>query len=273
MTMQNTGRKAKKKRELIYKPYLKGSWHGADAVKKGLKILTLYLVFLVMFLLVGMLLHFDSQFLTWIANMALVFVCGAFLYNEGATAGESQTALGEIAYGRRQDGKDVPEKELEKCFHPAKGWFSMLVGVLLPLTLAAIYAFIAKKQAYELQTLPEWVASFDRESEVMQPLSYYVTGRGLDAADYLRVVIRLWTLPCQRIAQTYGADAVLLADRLSPLLICLPALGYPLGYLTGPRSRAMIHGNISTSNRRRQRRKNKAMQARQKRSEKKNELI
>ena len=273
MTMQNAGRKTKKKQELVYKPYLRGSWHSADAVKKGLKILVLYLIFLVMFLLVGTLLHFDSPVLTWIANLALIFVCGALLYNEGAAAGETQTALGEIAYGRREAGKAVAPNELAKCFHPGKGWFSMLIGMLPLLLLASVFAATAKKQVYQLQTLPDWVSSFDREGDIMRPLSYYVTGNGLDALDYLRVLIRLWTLPFQRIAQLYGADAVLWADRLSPLLICLPALGYPVGYLTGPRSRAMIHGNIKTNNRRRQRRNSKAAQARKKHSEKKNELI
>ena len=31
-----------------------------------------------------------------------------------------------------------------------------------------------------------------------------------------------------------------LVDRLSPLLACLPVIGFPFGYLTGPRSRAAL---------------------------------
>lgn len=79
--------------------------------------------------------------------------------------------------------------------------------------------------------------------------------------------------PFANIATTDNADALLLVDRLSPLLICLPALGFPLGYLTGPRSRALVHGDIATSTKRYDRRRNKAIKARKARTEKKNELI
>ena len=65
-----------------------------------------------------------------------------------------------------------------------------------------------------------------------------------------------------------------IADELGiPLLAALPLLGFPIGYLTGPRSRAMIHGGISSSNKRAQRKKKKAIKARQARTAKKNEII
>ena len=66
---------------------------------------------------------------------------------------------------------------------------------------------------------------------------------------------------------------LLIFDRLSPVLASLPLLGFPIGYLTGPRSRAMIHGGISSSNKRAQRKRKKAIKARQARTQKKNEII
>ena len=60
---------------------------------------------------------------------------------------------------------------------------------------------------------------------------------------------------------------------LGGLLALIPLAGFPVGYLTGPRSRAIVHGDISTSNTRHQRRKNKAIKRRQTRQPKKNELV
>lgn len=89
----------------------------------------------------------------------------------------------------------------------------------------------------------------------------------------LRVVVRMILFPFANIVTADNADGMLLLDRLSPLLICLPALGFPLGYLTGPRSRALVHGDIATSTKRYDRRRKKAMKERRARAEKKNELI
>ena len=273
MKMQNQAKKKKKKRELVFKPYLKGFWHGRDAVKKGLKILLYYLLFLFLFLVVGLVLNSQTPWLAWIANLAMISACGMLLYTEGARQGEAQVALGEIAYARQETGKDVSPEEKDKCFHPLKGWFSMLVGVLLPLLVCGAYALMARKQVYQLQALPEWVTSFEKGGEVLLPLSYYQNLTGLEIADYLRVVVRLLILPFSHLGQLYGADGLLTVDRLSPLLVCLPALGYPLGYLTGPRSRALVHGDIRSNEKRNQRRRNRAIKASRRRTEKKNELI
>ena len=80
-------------------------------------------------------------------------------------------------------------------------------------------------------------------------------------------------IPFANIATTDRPDMLLLFDRLSPLLAALPLLGFPIGYLTGPRSRAMIHGGISSSNKRAQRKKKKALKARQARTAKNNQII
>ena len=87
------------------------------------------------------------------------------------------------------------------------------------------------------------------------------------------MIARILIFPFANIATSDQPDLMLLMDRLSPLLACLPALGFPLGYLTGPQSRAMVHGDIAASNRRQQRRVRKAQKARKERIEKKNELI
>lgn len=266
-------KKKKKKPELVFKPYLKGDWHGPSAWKKALKILAYYLIFVVFYLLVGGMLGSGVKAFAWAVNSAMVLLCGSMLYMDGARQGESETALGEIAWGRQEAGKDVPAREKEKCFHPFKGWFSMLAAVLPLLLLAGAAALSARLQTYQLQALPDWVTSLDRDGEAFLPLSYYMKQVSVSALDVIRIIVRLLTFPFVQIARNYGNAAILTVDRLSPLLVCLPALGYPLGYRTGPRLRAMVHGNIRTNDKRAQRRRNRAIRANRQRTEKKNELI
>ncbi|MBQ9264859.1 MAG: hypothetical protein IJ189_11725 [Clostridia bacterium] len=272
--MQNNNtKKQKPKRELVYKPYLKGNWHGSDALKKVLKVLSYYLIFAFLFVVTGSFFSSDTPGVAWGANLVILILCAALLYNEGAREGESQVALGEIAYGRKEAGKEVPQAEQSRCFHPLKGWFTALCAVLPLILLTGAYAVQAQKQVYQLQALPEWVSSYESGSEVMLPLSYYQANGGITPADILRLITRVLVFPFAQIARLYGADALLTLDRWSPLLVCVPALGYPLGYLTGPRSRAAVHGDIKSNNKKYQRRQRKAMKARQQRAEKKNELI
>ena len=266
-------KKKKKKPELVFKPYLKGDWHGPSAWKKALKILAYYLIFVVLYLLVGGMLNSNTKAFAWIVNSAMVLLCGSMLYMDGARQGESETSLGEIAWSRREAGKEVPAREKEKCFHPFKSWFSVLIGMLPLVILAGIAALSAKLQTYQLQALPDWVTSLDRDGEAFLPLSYYMKQVPVSASDVIRIIVRLLTFPFVQIARNYGNAAILTVDRLSPLLVCLPALGYPLGYRTGPRMRAMVHGNIRTNTKRAQRRRNKAIKASRQRTEKKNELI
>ena len=262
-----------KQRKLIYKPYAKGSWHGADAVKRGLKLIAYFLMFGLLNLLIGALLQFSSAFLRWLVNLVLVGGYGAVLYMVASQHGAGDVNLGEIVLNQEQTGKIVPKQDRDRCYHSLKGLFSVLIGVL-PLLLVTIpYALMAQKQVYSLQPLPGWVGNFAEVEEISLPLSYYQVDASLHAADILRMVVRVLVFPFANIATAKNAAGMLLVDRLSPLLVCLPALGYPLGYLTGPRNRAMVHGDIQTADQKYQRRQKKALRARQQRAPKKNELI
>lgn len=266
-------KKKKNKQQLVFKPYKKGNWHSAAAAKRGLRILLYYLVFIFMNVILGSALQFENTVLRVTLNLLLVLAYATLLYMDGARLGESEVALGEITYAREQAGKAVDPKDLDNCFHSLKGVFICLVGVLVPLLLAVPHAFLAEKQVYALQSLPSWVNGYAGHDEIALPLQYYAQEYSFRLEDFLRMAVRMVIFPFANIATTDNADALLLVDRLSPLLICLPALGFPLGYLTGPRSRALVHGDIATSTKRYDRRRNKAIKARKARTEKKNELI
>lgn len=271
--MQDKAKKNKKKRELIFKPYKQGTWRNSHATKQGLKTMLYYLVFIFFYLILGATLQFETAWLRIGANLLLVIVCGMILYINGAHLGDGEVALGEIAYGREQSGKDVSPKDVERCYHPLKGWYIFLIAIIPALVICVPHALMAEKQVYTLQGLPSWVNAFEGHEELMAPFSYYLNrDMGMHLVDIIRVVARVMIFPFANIATANNPDLMLVMDRLSPLLAALPFLGFPLGYINGPKSRAMVHGDIKTSAKRRQRREKKAMKARQNRN-KKNEII
>ena len=271
--MQEQAKKKSKKPAVVYKPYKKGPWCSGYAAKKGLRLLLYYLIFVFLYLVAGTMLQFENMPLRVAANLVLVLLCCVLTYMNGAKAGEEETAIGEIAYMREQEGRTVDEKDLVRCFHPLKGVFIFLVAAALPVLLAAVHALNAKEQVYTLQTLPMWVDSFSGQSEIGQPLRFYGQTAPVGLMDYVRVAVRMLVYPFANIAAD-DSSALLTVDRLSPLLAAIPAMGYPIGYFTGPYSRARVHGDIATNIKKAKRREKKARQARRAQSQKKkNEII
>ena len=254
MQNQATAKKAKAKRPLVFKPYLKGNVFDGTAMKRALRLMAYFLMFAFLYLMVGSALQLGNAFLRTVMNLLMVLVCAAILYMDGARLGEAEVAFGEIAYGRQQSGRDVEEKDRERCFHPLKGVVIALVAAVPLLLLTIPNALTAEKQVYTLQSLPKWVSGYGSQAEIPAPLSYYSRQVSVTVMDVVHMISRILIFPFANIATVDNKDALLLMDRLSPLLSCLPLLGFPLGYLTGPRSRALVHGDISSSNKRQQRR-------------------
>ncbi len=272
--MQNAkAKKKKQKRPLVYQPYMKGRWRTAFAARRGLRVLMYYLIYVFIYVVLGAVMSFDSMFLRVLSNGALVAACMLLQYVNGTKDGENEVALGEIAYQREQAGQKVDPTDVDRCFHPLKGWFTMLCGAALPVLIALVYAVLARPQFYELQSLPSWVSAFSTQEDVYAPFSYYPTSVAVAPFDILRIVVRVLILPFANIVGAKDVQALLLIDRLSPLLVALPALGYPLGYLQGRRIRAMVHGSIAANTRKAQRRAKKAIKERRMRSQQKNKEI
>ncbi len=271
--MQTQSKNAKNKTKLVYKPYLKGNLIDGAAVKRGVRLMAYYLMFVFLYLILGSALQFGNFAVRTIMNLLIVLICALIVYMDGSRLGENEVAFGEIAYSRQETGKPVDEKDRQRCFHPGKGWMIALIGAIPVILITLPHALTATKQVYILQSLPRWVSGYSSQEEITAPLSYYTRDAGLGAMDVLRMVSRVLIFPFANIATTDRPDMLLLFDRLSPLLAALPLLGFPIGYLTGPRSRAMIHGGISSSNKRAQRKRKKALKARQARTAKNNQII
>lgn len=272
--MQDQAKKTKnKKRPLVFKPYAKGDAFDSGVLKRSLKVMAYFFMFAFLYVIAGSTLQFGNTVLRLVLNLMMVAVCASVVYMDGARLGESEVAYGEIVYARQQAGKETEAKDKTRCFHPLKGVTIALIAAVPALLITVPHAITAVKQTYYLQQLPGWVSGYSNQAEVMAPLKYYSRDMQLTALDILRMVSRVLIFPFANIATVDNTDALLVMDRLSPLLSCLPLVGFPLGYLTGPRSRAMVHGDINSSNKRAQRKQRKAMKARQARTAKKNELI
>lgn len=255
----------------VKKPYLTGPVFSKRVMRSGLKLLAYELLFVFLNILLGSSLSFESSvFLRVLTNSLLVAACAALIYMDGAKAGDADVAFGEIAYTRKEAGKQISKADLERCYHAGKGFMAVLFGAGLLVIVAAFYALMAQKQVYTLQSLPSWVSAFSSQQDVVLPLQYYNTAYSMTIADVLRIIVRACIYPFVNIAGVRNADALLLVDRLSPLLILLPYLFYGVGYLQGPRSRALVHGSIASDSKRRQRREKRERRARQ---QKNNQIV
>ena len=272
--MQDQTKKTKnKKRALVFKPYAKGSAFDTAALKRSLRVMAYFFMFAFLYVIAGSTLQFGNMAVRVVMNLLMVAVCAAVVYMDGARLGESEVAFGEIAYTRQQEGKETDAKDKMRCYHPLKGVTIALVAAIPAVLLTLPHALTAVKQTYYLQALPNWVSGYSNQAEVVAPLQFYARDVQVTVLDILRIVSRVLIFPFANIATVDNTDALLVMDRLSPVLACLPLIGFPLGYMTGPRARAMVHGDISSSNKRVQRKKKKAAKARQARAAKKNELI
>ena len=218
----------------------------------------------------GSALAFDNTALRVICNGVVLLMVMGLMYNDGARMGESDTAFAEIAMNRKNEGKNVPDSELDRCFHPLKGFVTAACGAAPVFIIALIYAFMAQKQTYSLGVLPSWVSAYEEHADIGAALAYYHQTSAVQLADVLRVAVRLLLFPFVNIAGANNADALLLVDRLSPLLCLLTPACYGLGYLRGPQLRALVHGNIRQNKRKHNAKERKAREQRAKQMEQKN---
>lgn len=253
----------------VVKPILMGHWHGRDASQKGRKVMLNLLFVTFMYLVLGLLLSFDALLLRILAGVMLLFTAATFLYYQGMNAGQTDAAFAEIMYQRQAEGKPVANEELDRCFHPGKGFYAAFLGALPYLLVALVFAvlcFFTELPGYRLGVLPAWLTASLREGDTGTALHYYTLGRGLDFITVLRIVVRCMTMPVANIAVKMGDMATLWADRLSPLWVAIAPLGYGFGYRQGQAIRTKINTSIVIGGQRIKTRQRKERTARQRSS-------
>lgn len=252
--------------ETVVKPILVGDWKSAATWKMAPKRTLSTLLIALVYVFCSVMASLDNPVLRIIVSAAVILMVFYYQRTKGMEAGEKDAAYSEIMYQRQQEGKAITAEDRDRCFHPLRGVFATLLGVLPFVIICLIYAFMAKRWTYELGVVPSWMKNSLVHEEIKDALNYYVVNRSMNAVDALRIVARCLTMPFINIAGVLGKDATLWAERLSPLFVMIAPMGFGVGYSRGHALRTRINTGIKQGVDKKKRKEQKARRKRQRSS-------
>ncbi|MDO5436026.1 MAG: hypothetical protein Q4G19_06615 [Clostridia bacterium] len=235
----------KTKQATVSKPYMTGSAADGTLLKNALAFLGVWAVCAFMCTIACMVVLPGSDGLRIAFDCIMELIVLMLFYNNGANKGTDAVGRGEIMYQRRENGKPVSDAEQASCYHPAKGFLTGLAGTLPLLILAVMLAVLTERTMTTAGTLPAWLSSYQHRSEVGDALSAYTQVAPATFTDILRMVVRILIMPVVSAIGSENRDGLLLAERLSPLVVLLPAIAYGIGYTRGPAARSQVHTAIA----------------------------
>ncbi len=250
------------KPEQVTKPYLTGSPTDEGTVKGALGFFGGLILAGILSFLVCSTLSMDSGVLRIALNLAVEALILVLFYNNAVSRGADAVARGEILYQRQEKGRTFSASEKAMCFHPLKGYLTGAIATVPILVCAILLAVLARRQVTGYGALPGWISVYQDRSEVGDALVAYTIREGIQFTDVLRILIRIAVMPFISMAGGENQDALLLVERLSPIIVLLPALAYGTGYLQGRQQRTRIHTGIEESKKNRAKRERKARKAR-----------
>ena len=246
----------------VHKPFLTGSAFDERTLKNCLMFFgSMIIVFFIAFIACATA-SFGNLILRILFNSAVIILALVVFFNNGSKRGTEDVTRGEILYQKKEKGQEFADSERRICFHPMKGY---IIGVLGSVPFVLLAFWLALNTAVQMTgtgTLPSWMQSYTRRCDIGNALVNYLQPEGMKLLDYIRALVRIMVMPFVNIAGTSDKNAVLLIERLSPLILLLPAAAYGTGYLTGRNVRTQVHTAISVNDRKRIRRENKRRAAR-----------
>lgn len=252
-----TGTK-KKPVQVVQKPFLTGGIFDENTLKNVLKFFGMLVLFFLVSFLVTLMSGFGGQAFTIIFNSLVILLILYICFTRGMGLGTEAVSRGEILYQRKEKGEEMTENERKLSYHPAKGFVTGLLGTLPFLALAVVYACIARKQITSFGMLPSVANSMIHRSEIGDALApTYTQMPPAEAVDIFRPIIRSCLMPVFRMVNTENRELLLTLDRLSPLMMLMPAVVYGFGYLQGKNERTRVHTRIEENRKMRKRRENK----------------
>lgn len=248
---------ASKTKKVVRKPYITGTAVDENTIRTSLRFLgILILMFFVVFITCSSI-SAAGTIIRIVFNSAVIILVLFILFNNGTHHGSDAVARGEIFYQKKTEGKNFSESERKICFHPLKGYITGFLGSLPILILSIVFSFCASIVLTGAGALPSWMQAYTRRSDISNALVSYLQPEGMVLSDYLRIIIRICLLPFVNLIGTQNASGLLILEKLSPVILLLPALSYGTGYIFGKRIRTNIHTMISESNRKRKRKEYK----------------
>ena len=196
--------------------------------------------------------------LAFFGVMILVFIVSLIACASTAAAGSILRLLinGPVSQHLRIHSFSVDKLKDQKserkiCFHHLKGYITGIIGTL-PFLIAAVYlAVLTKPQMTGAGTLPSWMQSYAQRSDIGSALINYTQPEGMTLLDYVRTLIRICIIPFVNIIGSSNQQGMAVVERLSPLILLLPAAAYGTGYIQGKRIRSKIHTAIKENNKKR----------------------
>lgn len=221
------------------------------------------LLMMVAFLMLGVIADFNWAFLRYLCNGLFIGAALLIFFEMGCSSGTNAVSAGEMAYDRLASNRTVQEWERKLCYHPLKGLIAGLLGSIPLLICSVLLMCLAQRQMTSLGALPTWLTTIERRVEVGNALAYYHEMDGMTLESLMRLVVRIAVMPYVCIIGPENKDAMLLLERLSPLVNLLPALAYGLGYTNGVNVRAQVHANIALGKKRARKKQQKELKQRQ----------
>lgn len=243
-------------------PYLTGRPVDSRTPLAALKFFLSSFALMVAFLILGAMMMWNNMVLRVVTNLVLLFGAYTIYWQSGVTAGTEAVNLGEMLYTRQATGRDHDMSELPRAYHPAKGFLTGLIGSVPIFLCALALALTAQRVLVGAGALPAWLDTLERREEIGGALLSYHQSDPLVATDYLRLIVRVTIMPIVNIIGGGNKEGLLLAERLSPLLVLMPALCYGVGYIGGVRVRTKIHEDIEAGKRKIRRRQKRERQQR-----------
>lgn len=253
----------KQKIEKVTKPYMKGAPTDRTTLTGALKFFFAMVAMTIAFLLIGVMMNWDNHALSLLFNGAIILGVWVIFHQTGANAGADAVNQGEIMLARQEKGRPVADWEARLCYHPLKGMISALLGAAPLVLISLVLACIAQRQVSNLGALPSWLGSIEGRPEIGAPLAYYHDAGTLSLEGLLRLIVRMSTMPYVNMMGAADKDAMLLLERLSPVLNVIPAIAYGLGYMSGTSIRSAVHTNIALGKKKAKRRQAKERRQRQ----------
>ncbi len=248
----------------VKKPFLRGNMTDENTLKSAAVFFGMILVISFMSFLVCSMTSVSNSILRIGLNLIIFVLIQMIYYQRGVNTGTDTVAKSETIYQRQERGIPVTEREKALCYHPLKGFITAALGTVPFLILAVVLAVTAEKTATGSGALPGWMESYLRRSEVGDALVAYTVSEGISAVDIIRILMRVAMMPLISMIGSQSPDLTLLLERLSPLVMLIPAVSYGIGYTRGESIRTRIHTEIAENAAMRKRRE---MKKRKKRME------
>lgn len=247
----------KAKQTPVTKPFLKGKPTDRNTVKKAAGFFGVLLMMTFVSVLACSMFLSGNNVIRIILNAAVEILILTICFTNGSSRGTDDVAKGEVLLQQRNDGRMDDPLEVPTPWHPLKGLLTAVLGTLPILIIAMILALTAQKVMTGSGALPGWVDAYLERDGVGEALSAYARTTPMTVTSAARMLVRLFLMPFVSIIGAENKDTMLLLERLSPLLVLLPAIAYGIGYLQGPTLRTRVHTEIHENLKKRKKKETK----------------